>query len=279
MNFSFTLWDVEHGLSIWIQTPSGQNHCIDAGHNNDTEFSPFKQMKEKHDVNSIDYLIISHPDQDHIEGLPNLIDYIGKPRVFCRNKSLPNDMKYGTCDSRYQKIFKELDSTYTLPVPENESPTNEKNNGNVTIYTFMNNYTDGMSCNNTSVISLYAYKDWLFVFPGDIEPTGWDRLQNKYYERMEDMILGSKVILVAPHHGRPSSYSQNMIDFFTPNLILVSDRCNEHETDKRYYTCASGLTYKGDIIKFLSTKTKGRINISIDETGYTSLSTAFSFHS
>ena len=82
MDFSFTLWDVEHGLSIWIQTPSGQNHCIDAGHNSETDFSPFERMKNFYKVNNIDYLIISHPDKDHIEGLPNFIKYLDKPKTF-----------------------------------------------------------------------------------------------------------------------------------------------------------------------------------------------------
>lgn len=72
-DFMFTLWDVEHGLSIWIQTPSGQNHCIDAGKNNDTDFSPYVHMRILHNVKMLDYLIISHPDKDHIEGLPDLV--------------------------------------------------------------------------------------------------------------------------------------------------------------------------------------------------------------
>jgi len=37
-NFQFTLWDVGHGLAIWIKTPSGHNHWIDAG--KEGEFSP-----------------------------------------------------------------------------------------------------------------------------------------------------------------------------------------------------------------------------------------------
>ena len=55
-DFMFTLWDVEHGLSIWIQTPSGQNHCIDVGKNNDTDFSPYVHMRILHNVKMLDYL-------------------------------------------------------------------------------------------------------------------------------------------------------------------------------------------------------------------------------
>ena len=36
----FTLWDVGHGISIWINTPNGTNHWIDLGRT--PEFSPSK---------------------------------------------------------------------------------------------------------------------------------------------------------------------------------------------------------------------------------------------
>ena len=140
MDFSFTLWNVEHGLSIWIQTPSGQNHCIDVGHNNHTNFCPFAHMKKKYNVNSIDYLIISHPDEDHIEGLPNFINNLGEPKCLTRNKTLPDEMKYGSCEKEYQQTLKTLDSIYTVNVPDDISPLNKKNNGDVDIYITQNDY-------------------------------------------------------------------------------------------------------------------------------------------
>lgn len=30
ISMMFTLWDVGHGLCIWIKTPNGHNHMIDA---------------------------------------------------------------------------------------------------------------------------------------------------------------------------------------------------------------------------------------------------------
>lgn len=274
MEFSFTLWDVEHGLSIWIQTPSGQNHCIDAGHNSSTNFSPFEYMKTKYNINSIDLLTISHPDKDHIEGLPNFINYLGYPNSLLRNKSLPDEMKYGSCNSEYQKIFKLLDSQYNYTVPKYNSSLYYKNNGNVNISHFMNCYQDGMKCNDTSVIMFYEYKDWVFVCPGDIEPSGWDMIKNAYYDEIETIVYGATVILVAPHHGRPSAYCKDMINLLHPNLVLISDKYGKHETDRNYYTCASGLYYKNNIIQSVSTKTKGKIKITIDNDGKAYLFTA-----
>lgn len=278
-NFMFTLWDVEHGLSIWIQTPSGQNHCIDAGKNNVTDFSPYQHMRMMHDVRTLDYLIISHPDKDHIEGLPDLVNNLGYPRVLCRNTTLPAQEKYGDCQSEYLKIFKDFDTRYIHPVETSNSPLTPDTNGNILIHGIYNYYHDGMSKNNTSIVVFYRYNAHLFIMPGDIEPDGWSSLRQKHLDVIQDIKKGTKTrILVAPHHGRPSAYSQEMIDDLSPNLILISDKFAKHETDQRYYSAASGLytyslnedtrTYPTDVIRSLSTKTKGRIRINITKEGF-----------
>lgn len=271
-NFVFTLWDVEHGLSIWIQTPSGQNHCIDAGKNNDTDFSPYERMRTKYNVTDLDYLIISHPDRDHIEGLPALIEHLGEPRVLCRNRSLPDEEKYGDCQSECIKIFKSLDERYTASIDYTDSPCNPLINGNVRISTFYNNYQDGMIKNDSSVVAFYRFKDHLFVMPGDIETKGWSMLREQYIDKFQSIKEGTKTTtLVAPHHGRSSAYSREMIDDLSPNLILISDKFAKHATDRRYYSAGAGLfvswknTYSP--IYSLSTKTKGRIRITIDQQG------------
>jgi competence protein ComEC len=58
-----TIWDVGHGISIWLQMPNGDNHWIDLGATKD--FSPSTHVHNNYKVNKIDYLIISHPDKDH----------------------------------------------------------------------------------------------------------------------------------------------------------------------------------------------------------------------
>lgn len=101
----FTLWDVEHGLAIWIKTPAGQNHWIDAGYNSETDFSPAQRVYSHYGERQLDYLIISHPDADHINGLPELLYYLGKPTTFCRNRTLPDDEMHRYGQSDYQKAF------------------------------------------------------------------------------------------------------------------------------------------------------------------------------
>lgn len=269
---TFTLWDVEHGLAIWIKTPCGHHHCIDAGHNAEADFCPFEHMKNHHGVNNVDFLIISHPDKDHIEGLPSLLTHIGAPRVLLRNKSLPDEMKYGNLDAAYLKDYKHLDETFTTTIPYEELPSNKSYNGGVTITTKMNTFEEHMKCNDTSIVAIYEYGGFAFIMPGDIEPSGWKKLHEENEAEISSALEGKTKILVAPHHGRPSAYNSDMINFIQPHLVLVSDKYGKHETAQEYYSCASGITIGGEVKKFLSTKTQGRIKFEVQEDGCGSVS-------
>lgn len=263
-----TLWDVGHGLSIWIKTPKGHNHWIDAGWYPDTDFCPAQHVREQYGETSLDFLIISHPDLDHVHNLPEIIEHLGMPRVFCRNPSLPTDLKYGSATLDYQIAYKKLDDTFYLPVLEVTSPYNPNHNGGITVVTSHLNYAPGMSINDTSVVALYAYAGWLFVMPGDIEATGWERLWTLYSTTFRQLIDNATYkILVAPHHGRTSAYSQLMMDVINPNLVLISDEHGQEPTDPRFRTNPTGILYKNVTEKFFTTKTGGRMQFKITSDG------------
>lgn len=268
--FSFTLWDVGHGLAIWIKTPAGHNHWIDAGENSDTDFSPAERVANYWGERQLDYLIISHPDADHIGGLPDVIQHLGKPKVLTRNKSLPDNEKYGKQDREYQKVFAELDRSYNSPVLPELNPTNPDYNGGITIKTGSLQYSEVSKGNDTSVVAMYFFDDWLFVFPGDIEPSGWVALWKKKSEAFLKLIDSAKIrILVAPHHGRSSGYSQEMINAIQPHLVLISDKYGQQPTDDRFRQKPLGLNIDGEVTKFLSTKTSGRIRVEYENGGWT----------
>jgi beta-lactamase superfamily II metal-dependent hydrolase len=87
---------------------------------------------------------------------------------------------------------------------------------------------------------------------------------NLFGEQLKD---ARAVILVAPHHGRRSGYSQSMIDYFKPDLVVISDGYGAGETDARFRTCATGLEIKGVQTKCITTKTKGRKRMTISANG------------
>lgn len=267
-NLDVRIWEVGAGLCIRIRTPAGQNHIIDAGCSDD--FSPAEHIYNYHwnENDTLDYLIISHQDADHVQDLENIRKYLGDPRVLLRNTTVPDDEKYGLLQRMYQKILKWFDQKYIHPIPWEIHPCNPDYNGGVRIQQSYLDWSDAKSINNSSIVVAYQYGGVLVVFPGDIEDSGWTKLLEKKPNLFGDLMVLSRItILVAPHHGRESGYSQSMIDYFKPDLIVISDGFGAGETDPRFRTCAAGLMIGGEKKKYVTTKTKGRKRIVISQEG------------
>lgn len=264
----FTLWDVGHGLSIWIKTPKGHNHWIDAGWNSEPPFCPAEHVKYVYKESALDLLVISHADADHIQGLPGIVKHLGDPRVLLHDKSLSDKDKFGSGSLEYQKVYRHLDSTHSSVVAFEQSPFNLLYNGGVKIAHASLPMIEGRKFNDISTVVFYLYEGWLFVCPGDIESTGWTQLWALHSANFKPLIDAAKwKVLVAPHHGRESAYSQEMMDAIKPQLVLISDEHGQEPTDRRFRENPSGLTLNGVTEKYYTTKLGGRIQFKISEGG------------
>lgn len=262
------VWEIGAGLCIRIRTPGGQNHMIDAGRSDD--FSPAEHIARYHwhGGDTLDYLIISHQDADHVRDLESVVKLLGEPKVYLRNKSVPDDQKYGLLQRIYQRILKAFDQKYTHSITWERDPSNPAVNGGVRIQHAFLNWDDAQNINDSSIVVAYEYEGVLIVFPGDIENSGWLKLREKKPDIFGNLLTKAHtVILVAPHHGRSSGYSQDMIDYFAPDLIVISDGYGAGETDARFRACANGLEIKGEQKKFITTKTNGRKRITVSAGG------------
>lgn len=296
--FQLTLWDVGHGLSVWIRTPSSHSHWVDTGYL--PGFSPAEHVYTNYGIRSIDYLTISHADKDHIDDLHNFIRCFGAPRVFCRNKSVPADEKYGALYAEYQKAFHAIDATHNDTVTAGQEPWDSAWNGGVNTFRCWLDWSEAANINDSSIVTFYRYQGWLFVLPGDIGPTAWAKLWLRNQADISAMLRGTTArVLVAPHHGRSSGYSDSMIEAVNPHLIVVSDEHGKEPTDPRFRTKAKGLEHnpitselkpisqlirifeqqnkptgllglfnasKRDI-KYLSMKSTGRLQFKVDSEG------------
>ena len=277
LNLMFTLWDVGHGVSIWINTPNGANHWIDLGRT--PEFSPSEHVARSYRVSNIDYLVISHPDKDHLEDLPQLRLQFGDPRVLHRNKSVPADEMFGRRAFQYQRNFSDLHTRFTASIPYAEDPTNPSCNGGVRYAVHSLNHgihvagstllgsaiIDG---NNTSIVVMLLYEGVLFVCPGDIEPLGWRELWRRHTASYRTLIDDAHWrFLVAPHHGRKSGYCRDMMDAIQPHATFISDVWGDSETHSAFRTDPLGIQFQsGETTRYYSTKRAGRVQVIVSAT-------------
>jgi beta-lactamase superfamily II metal-dependent hydrolase len=72
------IFDVEHGACALITTSNGKRVVIDCGHNATTGWNPTTELIAR-GIWSLDQLIISNYDEDHVSGFPNLAALIHDP--------------------------------------------------------------------------------------------------------------------------------------------------------------------------------------------------------
>ena len=258
------------GNCTLIQTEK-LNILFDIGTNELTGENPLFSFE-----GNLDYLIITHPHKDHISGLIDIDKK--KPTTLLRNKLIPCELITDAMKSAQtindQEIYKkylELHERYTSPRPYKISPINPQYNGNVKISNFLPSKNDMKDLNYYSISTLIEYEGFRILLMGD------NTLSN-----IEELLTNSEFvnktknidILLAPHHGRSSSYSPELLDHLNPVITIISDKSGQGDV-----TAADEYSYKsrgcyvlknGEPVKrsCLTTRNDGDINVIIENKIY-----------
>lgn len=195
--------DVGQGDSTLIRTPKGQHVLIDGGdnHKGDDVVAYLKQLG----VKSLDAIITTHPDADHIGGLDTVIDAIPTKSVYApRVSHTTNTYKdfLLAVKNRGLKI-KTAKAGLSLPL---DGVTAE----------FVAPVADyGKDLNAWSAVLKVKYKDTSFLFTGDAE----ERSEVDMLKQPEK--LRSDVLKVG-HHGSDTSTSQEFLNAVNPTYAVIS---------------------------------------------------------
>lgn len=239
------VWNVQHGNAIYMKTPNGTNIMFDIGtgsYGNGWEFSPLRYLKYKWRVDCLHYLVISHPHADHISDISNMFKLNLRPEVLCRPKGINLDLINSSNQSEYSEIIEqylELDRTYNGLLYGRQDPSNPKNNGGVSIRHFNQTEKGTSNLNNYSIGSVVEYANEKILIPGDIESAGWEVLMGRgdFLSAIE-----GTTIFVASHHGRKAGFYSEVFDYFTPDVVIVSDgRYSDTSVTSRYGDYTQGV--------------------------------------
>ncbi|MFR9496370.1 MAG: MBL fold metallo-hydrolase [Rikenellaceae bacterium] len=257
-------YDVEHGCCTHIITPNGKHILVDVGSKSD---SSIVDHIRKHYTSTIHQLYITHPHEDHIYDIPRLVETMTL-KVLSRPKdAFP--IKPQKQEDTHQAIadaVNNLNETYTTPIADDDSPTNENNNGGVefeTIQAPLSKRTKD-DLNTFSNIIIVKYQGWKFVLMGD-NPSSI--LQYMIDNDISD--IKSKVddatILLAPHHGRSGEFCKDYFNCVNPILSIISDKPIVHTTqnDSSSLYKGRGCELYGSMRYVLSTRKDGNITFEV----------------
>jgi len=275
-NFFCYIWKVDLGSAAFVVTPNDKLVLFDAGRND--SFSPAKFIYDNSNVKTCDALILSHPHDDHLKDLENIMTLL-KPISRYKNPNTPERLIYPKGKKNLTEPMNswlDIENRFTFPVPSDNNLTDPNNFGGVQFNLFYANEkqlipTAKENLNNYSVVTTVKYRGLLLVFPGDLEPDGWDAVLDN--TNLSTHLDGNIKILIAPHHGRRSgirkadgSVYDRFLKRMQPNLVIISDVWGNESTDPEAYRAyASGLHVESNGVteqkSVLTTKTNNCVSI------------------
>ena len=196
--------DVGQGSATLIK--SGDHAMlIDAGDSD--QGTKLQLYLTKQGVEGLDYLVLTHPDADHIGGAPVIITKFGIGQLFLSNYEKDNKTTQKVRDAMQYKGLTASDcqvgDTYTL------------GNASFTILAPVKEYADS---NNASIALMVQNGNNRFLFTGDCEA-----------EAEADLIASgadlSADVYLAGHHGSDTASSQAFMDAVSPTYAVIS--CGE----------------------------------------------------
>lgn len=196
--------DVEQGDATLV-TCDGEAMLIDAGDN--TKGTKIQSYLLKQGVKNLKYLVLTHPDADHIGAADVIITKFDIENVFMsdytKDNQTYNEMIQALDNKNYKWSTPEVGSTYTL------------GSATFTIIAPNEKYSDP---NNASIGLLLQNGNNKFLFTGDAE------------EEAEADILANGISIAcdvykAGHHGSNTSNTKALLEAATPTYVVVS--CGE----------------------------------------------------
>ncbi len=252
-----TAIDVGQGTASLIEFPRGDIALIDGGGFSDNTIfdmgaivvAPVLWRKK---IRTVDTLILSHPDSDHLNGLLYIAQNFNVKRIWTNGESAETlGYKNLTAIIKFREI--------TNPAYKTMKRTEYINNAEIKILyppaDFMSKKEKWRNRNNNSMVIKIVFGTVSFLFPGDIEAAA---------EKELVAIMGADLksrVLFSPHHGSSSSSSRLFMEKVSPEIVIISSGFHN-----RFKFPHKSVLNRYDILgcRFYNTAKDGSVTIQTD---------------
>lgn len=241
-NLEVVMFDVGEADSMLISTPSKKvNILIDTGRGID--INNIIIYLKSIGISKLNYLIITHGDEDHIGGALYLIDNFKVDNVIL-NKGDYTELEVELIIHLKNKNIKYTNNINKIPL--------------LGSYMYLLNTKKFSNENDNSIVTYFEYQKYKFLFMGDSSSKTEEYLINNYN-------LTNISFLKVGHHGSNTSSSPLFINKITPKVSLISVGRNNfyHHPNKEVLTnLSNSVIYRTDINKSIKIKINNNVKIT-----------------
>ena len=211
-----TFLDVGQGDCICIEAPNGTVIMVDSGSSSDRSLCEYrvKPYLEWAGIDKVDYLVLTHLDEDHISGALDLLESgfpVGTVLISAATTdedemddicgiSVDNGAEVVEITQKSKIICGKVEIECIYPA-SNSIPTSE---------------------NEASVVLKLTYGSFSCLLTGDLEGSG-ERSVEEYLRNQPDI-----TVLKVAHHGSKYSTSASFLDVTRPTAAVIS--CGENNS-------------------------------------------------
>lgn len=198
--------DIGQGDAILIKSPAGNKMLIDGGVSGSVLMAELSKAISFHD-RKIDVVLATHPDADHIGGLPEVlsrfdVDFVIDSDVTAETRVF-KDFQTRLAQSSAQKIVAQRGMKIDL------------GGGAIFVALFPDRDVSGLNPNDASIIGKLFFGSTSFMLPGDAPIK-----MEEYLVFLDGGFLKSDVLKVG-HHGSKTSTSRNFIEQVAPKYAVI----------------------------------------------------------
>lgn len=194
-----TYLDVGQADAILIQN-EGHNMLIDAGNNEDGPL--LVQYFKEQNMTKFDYLIATHPHEDHIGGMDDIIKNFDIEKIYMPNVTTTTKTFLDALNAMEEKNM-----TFDVPnIGQNFTLGH-------TLFQVMYTGSDKKNLNNSSIILKANFKNTSYLFTGDAT------------SEVEKKILSKDIkatVLKVGHHGSKYSTTTEFLNQVNPKYAIIS---------------------------------------------------------
>jgi competence protein ComEC len=217
--------NVGQSVSTLVVGPTGETMLIDTGHYNDDGEYVLSYLKA-HDIDQIDYLVVSHNDADHIGGNAAIIEYY---ETQADGIGAIYDPGIAASTQTYESYLDAVEEHDVTLYQTREGDTIPFEGATVDVFGPPEQYLEDEARNENSIVLKLTHGQTSFLLTGDAEDDQEEYLIDTYGAQL------NSTVMKAGHHGSSSSTSGAILDAADPQAVIISSAYDSrygHPTDE-----------------------------------------------